>query len=166
MGLPSPGALEVLNLFAHLLNQNLQFNRRTRHFDRSGFRSQRVGFTIEFLHEEVEAAAHCAARRQHAAHFSYVRGKPLDFLVDIHFQRVQRHFLPNASDNFLARQRRRADNAGPSALSSRSFNLRSTAAIKSGARLVNCARHLLDLLALSQQDAVRRPRAFSASRFR
>ena len=66
-------SLEVLNLFAHLLDQNLQFNRRVGHFDRGGFRAQRVGFAIEFLHQEVKAATDCAAGRKHAAHFGDVR---------------------------------------------------------------------------------------------
>ena len=37
---------DILNLFAHLLDQNFQFNRRLRAFGGDGFAAQSISFTV------------------------------------------------------------------------------------------------------------------------
>src|SRR5512134_3876313 len=60
-------SLQVLDLLAHLLDQQLQFHCRLRHFDRGGLRSERVGLAIQLLHEEVEPSADGSALGEDAA---------------------------------------------------------------------------------------------------
>ena len=53
---------KVLNLLAHLLNQQFEVEARVRHLNGGGFAAQRIGFTVHFLHQEVQTLADGAAR--------------------------------------------------------------------------------------------------------
>src|SRR4051794_30668337 len=51
---------EILNLFAHLLNQELHRHRRVGQFLERSLGADRVRFAVEFLHHEIEALADLA----------------------------------------------------------------------------------------------------------
>src|SRR5260221_1498271 len=50
-------SFDVLHLLAHLLDHDLELQRGLRQLRVDRLGSQRVGFAIEFLHQEVEALA-------------------------------------------------------------------------------------------------------------
>src|SRR5512143_301218 len=58
---------EVLHLLAHLLDQDLELERRLREFGIHRFRAQRVRLAVELLHEEIESLARAAPGAEHAA---------------------------------------------------------------------------------------------------
>ena len=53
--------LNVLHLFANLLNDHLKLDGRVGYLDANGLGSQRVGFTIEFLGQKVQSPPVLAA---------------------------------------------------------------------------------------------------------
>ena len=58
--------LQILHLFPHLLDQQFEFHRRLRYDAGHGLGTKRVGFAVEFLHQEIEALSAGAAGLQHA----------------------------------------------------------------------------------------------------
>ena len=60
---PAP-LFNILHLLAHLLNQHFQLHRNLRAFAGDGFAAQRIGFAVQFLHQEVQPLADaCRAAR-------------------------------------------------------------------------------------------------------
>ena len=61
-------SLDVLNLFTHLFDEDLQIDRGLRDLGIVGFGSERVCLTIEFLHHEVQPASHRLVLPEDTAH--------------------------------------------------------------------------------------------------
>ena len=61
-----------------------------------GLRCQRVGFAIEFLHEEIEAAAGGLAAGHDAAGFLDVAGEPVELFGHVQTLQLQHQFLLDA----------------------------------------------------------------------
>src|SRR4051812_45198207 len=110
-GLPAPGLeragagrdgmtgfalLNVLHLFAHLLDEDLELDRDARDLVRHGFRSERVRLAVQLLAEEVQALAACAALVEHAAEFRDVRDEARELLVHVDARRVKDDLLVDA----------------------------------------------------------------------
>src|SRR3569623_1981715 len=68
MVVPFRLSFNILDLFAHLLDQHVEFERVARGFHRHRFRAQGIGFAVQFLHQEVEALAAGTCLDEHAAH--------------------------------------------------------------------------------------------------
>lgn len=98
---------EVLDLLAHLLDDDLQRQRGVRHFNGGGLGAEGVGLAVHFLHDEVKSTADGAALIQNASDFGHVRVESVDFLLDVHAHGVERHFLTDAVAHFLAGERAR-----------------------------------------------------------
>src|ERR1700712_3111165 len=64
--------LNVLHLFAHLLDQHLEVDRGLGAARIEGFGAQCVGFAVELLHQEVQPAPGLPAGLEYTAHFSDV----------------------------------------------------------------------------------------------
>src|SRR5687767_10215026 len=62
-----PPSFDVLDLFAHLVDQHLQLDRRGRRARIDRLAAQRVRLAVELLQQEIEAATHRVALREHAA---------------------------------------------------------------------------------------------------
>ena len=69
--------LQILDLLAHLFDIEFQIERGICHLDCHCLGAQRIRFAVQFLHEEVEAAADRAASGQHAADFIDVGDEPI-----------------------------------------------------------------------------------------
>src|SRR5215213_4274489 len=93
--LPLP-LLNVLHLFAHLLDQQLQFERAIGDLRAGGLGGERVRLAVQFLREEVEALARRTAVPQHAIDFRKVYGQPLELLVDVALAREHGDFRTDA----------------------------------------------------------------------
>ena len=89
----SKSLLNVLYLLAHLLDQHLEFDRVLRGGGRDRLRGKRVRLAVEFLHQEVQTAAHLAAFFHHPAHFGHVGFQAVQFFVHVHFLGGQHQFL-------------------------------------------------------------------------
>src|SRR5581483_236644 len=89
----TPRSFDVLNLLAHLLDQDLELERYLGDLGVHGLRAQRVGLAMQLLSQEVQALARAAALRQYPPYFGDVGGQPCDLLRDVHFCREQRKLL-------------------------------------------------------------------------
>ena len=67
--------LQILNLFTHLLNQELHRHRRIRQFLDCCFGADGIRFTVEFLHHEIEPLADLAAFFQDVTSFGQMCGQ-------------------------------------------------------------------------------------------
>ena len=61
---PPETSLDVLHLFAHLLDGHLHLDGDRRQLDRGGFGAERVGLAQKFLDQEIESLAEFAADAQ------------------------------------------------------------------------------------------------------
>src|SRR6478752_8091693 len=75
--------LNVLDLFAHLFDEDLQLHRDARDLVRDGFRSQGVRLAVELLAEEVEPLAASTSLVEHTAIFRDVRDEARKLLVHV-----------------------------------------------------------------------------------
>ena len=66
-------SLYILDLLAHLLDQQLEVHRHLGYGDIDRFRAQRVGFAVQFLHQEIEALADGAALVEDAPELADMR---------------------------------------------------------------------------------------------
>lgn len=62
---------------------------------------ERIGFTVEFLHQEVEFPADGAAAIQCSSHFFDVGAQSFHLFVDIKLDAVKRDFLTDAFIDFF-----------------------------------------------------------------
>ena len=58
--MPHNGLLDVLGLLAHLLDEQLQIHRGTRHVHAARLGAERVGFAVHFLKEKIQPLANAA----------------------------------------------------------------------------------------------------------
>src|SRR5207253_1562895 len=89
---PSP-SLQILNLFAKLVDHRLQLQPDRGH--RGGVRlgAQGIRFAIEFLRQKIELAADGAAAAEQHARGSDMRLQPVDLLVDVGLGGEEGRFL-------------------------------------------------------------------------
>src|SRR3954462_9964984 len=85
--------LDVLDLFAHLLDQQLQVQRHASDFDVDGFRAERIRFPVKFLHHEVQSLADSAAALENPFDLAEVRRKTRELLIDVDAVRKKRDLL-------------------------------------------------------------------------
>ena len=81
---------DILNLFAHLLDQHLEFYSGLGGLGVCRFRSQRVGLPVQFLREEVETSADRFAADNHVANLADVTLQAIEFFIDIELIRDKR----------------------------------------------------------------------------
>src|SRR5690606_12534359 len=75
--------LNVLHLFADLVDQDLEFDGDVAGARVDGFRTQGIGFAVEFLQQEVQAPA-CGFRlAKHAPDLGDMAVEAVEFLVDV-----------------------------------------------------------------------------------
>ena len=65
---------QILDLFAHLLDENFHFHRAARDFRVDRFRTQGIGLAVEFLHQKIQSLAHRAALLEYAVHLCKMTG--------------------------------------------------------------------------------------------
>ena len=82
--------LNILDLFPHLLDEDLQLHRHLGHGDVDRLRAQRIGFPVQFLHQEIQSLSDRAAFFENALEFRDVRREPAQLLIDIDLVREQR----------------------------------------------------------------------------
>jgi len=87
---------DVLHLFPQLLDQHLELDRDVGHADVHGFGAERIGFAVEFLHQEIEPPADGAGLAEHAVDLGKVRREAINFLGDVGFLREQDDLLLKA----------------------------------------------------------------------
>ena len=56
-----PISLDILDLLAHLFDEDLQVHGRLGHVDIDCLGAERIGLSVEFLHQEIQAAADSTA---------------------------------------------------------------------------------------------------------
>src|SRR5258708_32383938 len=86
----------ILNLLAHLLDQQLEFEARVGEVLRHGLRAERVRFAVQLLHQEVKALAGRPSGLDHAVHFLQVRSQAIELPGDVRLEAEKREFLPDA----------------------------------------------------------------------
>src|SRR5690606_6305222 len=104
-GLPlSARLLKVLHLLAKLFDQHLEIHRQLAGARIDRLRTQRIGFAVELLHQEIEAATDRLTAVEHATRFVDVGGQAIQPLVDIQLLEAQHQLLL-----YAARVDRRAE---------------------------------------------------------
>ena len=83
-------------MFAHLLDQHFEVYRRLGAAGVEGLGAEGIGFAVQFLHQEVQAATGLAAGFQHAAHFADVGAEAIQLFGDIAFLRQNHQLLLQA----------------------------------------------------------------------
>ena len=101
------GLLQVLYLLAHLFDQQLHRHRGVGQFLNCRFRPHRIGFAVEFLHHEVQPLANLPTFFQDVPGFGQMRAQAGQFLGNVDADAVQRDFLADAFQGFVARRSRR-----------------------------------------------------------
>ena len=90
-------SFQILHLLAHLLDQDLQLDRGIGRARVGGFGTERVRFTIEFLHQEIKSATNRFGQAENAPRLANMRGQAIEFLVDIDSLHLQHDFLFDAT---------------------------------------------------------------------
>src|SRR5664279_441947 len=99
--------LDVLHLFAQLLDRHLHVDRDRRHLERWRFRAERVGLAQQLLDDELEALADLAALVEQARDLVEVGAQARKLLGDVDADRIGRRFVERALLDRLARDRLR-----------------------------------------------------------
>src|SRR5688572_21135840 len=89
-------SLNVLDLLAHLLDQDLNVDRRARGLDILRLRRERVGLAVQLLHQEVEPPPGWLLRIEHLQDLGHVTPQAVEFFLDIHLAGEQRDLLLEA----------------------------------------------------------------------
>src|SRR2546428_11907676 len=89
-------SFDVLNLLAHLLDQQLELEARVGEVLRNRLRAERVGLAVELLHQEVQALADHSSRPDHAVHLLEVRSQAVQLLGDVRLDAEERDLLAEA----------------------------------------------------------------------
>src|SRR6266852_265634 len=89
-------SLDILDLLAHLLDQQLELEARIGDLLRHGLRAERVRFAVQLLHQEVQPLADRPAGPDHAVYLFQVRPQAIEFLRDVRLDAVKRDLLPDA----------------------------------------------------------------------
>ena len=79
-------SFHVLHLFAHLLDQDLELHRDIGRIRHHRFRTQRVGLTIQLLHQKIQPPPDRLATANHPAYFINVIGQPVKLFVDVNLR--------------------------------------------------------------------------------
>jgi hypothetical protein len=87
------GFLDVLDLFADLVDQHLQLHRCLRRAGVDRFGAQRVRLAIELLQQEIQPPSDRLLLRKHAADFGDVAVEAIEFLVDVELLQRQHQLL-------------------------------------------------------------------------
>ena len=88
--------LDVLHLFAKLVDDRFKRQTKARDIDGVRLRAQRIGFAIEFLSKKIELAADGPRFAQNFARGSNVGRQPRQLLFNIGARRNQDRFLMQA----------------------------------------------------------------------
>lgn len=88
-------------MLTHRFDHEFQIDGGVRHRNGYSFAAERVGFTVEFLHQEVQLTADGASPVECSSHFFNVSAKSFHFLVDVKFDTVERDFLTDALIDFF-----------------------------------------------------------------
>src|SRR5690242_21650675 len=83
----------ILDLLAHLLDQELELQARVGKILRNRLRAERVRFAIQLLHQEIQALADRSPGPDHAGHLFEVRTKPIHLFGDVYLDAEERDFL-------------------------------------------------------------------------
>src|SRR5258708_30358029 len=89
-------SFDVLDLLAHLLDQQLELEARVGELLRHGLRSERIRLAVQLLHEEVQALADRPSGSHHPVHLFQVRAEAIELLGDVRLDSVERDLLPDA----------------------------------------------------------------------
>src|SRR3972149_4607116 len=93
---PARDSFDVLNLLAHLLDEQLELQARVGELLRDRFRAEGVRFPVQFLHEEIQALADGAARGEDAAPLLEVRSQAVQLLGDVYLHAEEGDLLADA----------------------------------------------------------------------
>src|SRR5688572_5687813 len=88
--------LNVLDLLAHLLDQDLDVDRGARGLDVLRLRRERVRLAVQFLHQEVEPPPRWLLRIEHLQDLGHVTAQAVEFFLDVHLAGEERDFLLEA----------------------------------------------------------------------
>ena len=84
-------------MFPHLFDEDFEFDRCLALCVVARFGAEGVGFAVEFLHEEVEAAADGAVLLQSLPCLANVETQAVKLFLDVHFGEDLRQRLPGDS---------------------------------------------------------------------
>ena len=85
--------LQVLHLLTDLLDQQLQLDGGSRRIQTSGFRTERIGLSIELLHQKVQAFSSGSTLLDNAHQLIDVNIQAAEFFGHIDPNAMQRHLL-------------------------------------------------------------------------
>src|SRR5690242_9791133 len=86
----------ILDLLAHLLDQELELQARIGKILRNRLRAERVRFSIQLLHQEIQALADRTPGPDHAGHLLEMRSQAIHLLGDVDLYAEERHLLADA----------------------------------------------------------------------
>src|SRR2546428_139981 len=89
-------SFDVLNLLAHLLDQQLELEARVGEVLRHRLRAERVGLAVELLHQKVQALADRPSGPDHAVDLVEVRSQAVQLLGDVRLDAEERDLLADA----------------------------------------------------------------------
>src|SRR6516225_7064994 len=93
---PSFGSLQILNLFAELLNHVLHFEASIGQFEIVGFGAAGVDLAVELLRQEIESPSDRAALADQLARLRDVGGDAVELFAHIRLGRDQERLLIEA----------------------------------------------------------------------
>src|SRR6266702_3675025 len=96
IGFATARSFDVLNLLAHLLDQQLELEACIRQVLRNRLRAERVGLAVELLHQKVQALADRPSGPDHAVHLFEVRSQAVQLLGDVRLDAEERDLLADA----------------------------------------------------------------------
>src|SRR5690606_27959211 len=79
----APSLLQILYLLAHLLDQDLELDRRAREILVLRFRAERIRLAVHLLQEKIETTPDRLGALEHRPHLGDVRREPVHLLTDV-----------------------------------------------------------------------------------